>query len=187
MRQMIKHYCQRPQIIRNNFVICLLGLLCLNYAYAIPAKVSQDEKLRIILNENQQLCVYSSDEKYYIGSLFIREQTLFRTNSGYTTMPQIPKRNPFAGSGLKNCITSKEFVENAEYNQPYYLGLVFLHRDTLSFYRRNYTEFCIENKNQQIRLVGVEKQGNQFVCTDKDWQPYQYQRKKGFWARLFGR
>lgn len=183
---MIKHYCQRLQIILNNFVICVLGLFCLNDAYAIPAKEKQDEKLNITLNQHQQLCVYSSDEKYHIISFFIQKKTLFRANDvGYATMPQIPNPNPFAGSGLKNCITNKEFSEKVEYNQPYHLALSFKNRDTLLLDSRKYTDFCLENKNQQIRLVGVKKQGNQFVCTDQDWQPYQ--PKKGFWSRLFGR
>lgn len=187
---MIKLYYQQQQTFLNKFVFLMLGLVLSQHIYAIPAKDKQDERLQIVLNQNKQLCVYSSDENFYISAFSIQKKTLFRTNDEvHNVMTQIPTRNLLAGSGLGNCIVDKKFSELVEYNQPYHLTTgAFYARDKDVWDKvigRKYTDFCVENKNQQIRLVGVKKQGNQFVCTDKDWQPYQPQ--KGFWSRLFGR
>lgn len=182
---MTKHCYQKQQKFKAKYIVFLCGMFCSMYVHAISPKMTEDARLNLVLKTNNQLCIYYSDKDFYITGYFVQKKLSIRTNEGaYYVRTQIPVMNKLAGSGVENCIVDTKFFENNVYNYPYTLNFDLKNRNTLLSETRKYTDFCIENKNQQIRLVGVKKQGNQFVCTDKDWQPY---KKKGFWARLFGR
>lgn len=155
----------------REWIIFLLFSLSFSNSFAISIVSFSDGVARVVL-KNDYPCVYLSNGEKITQIQFLGQ----RNPNGF--QPHYPD-----GSNQEQCIPFDGKQNLWKYNIPQ--GVYISDRRTgLDLKRSHMVSFCVEKKNNSIRLVKVlpNKQGG--GCSDIDWQP---DKRKGFWSRLFGR